>query len=168
MFGRFNADEEENFGGGFEPIPAGNYTVIIDNTEVKPTKKGGVGINLTYKVVEGSYKNRLIFDWLNYECPSSEIAQKIGRGDLKKICEAVGKPVIDDPSELKYKPFGISVKVVKDDYKDDGSFKNERNSILAMKPGAKREVVGVTAGDSGPPSNTSTAVESVDEEDIPF
>ena len=53
---------QENGGGSYEDVPHGKYEVIIDKMEIKETKKGDkLMLSVTFKVLEGSQKNRLIF-----------------------------------------------------------------------------------------------------------
>jgi len=50
--------------GDFEPIPAGKYLAIITDSEMKPTKNGnGSYLELTFQVIEGPCKNRLLWAW---------------------------------------------------------------------------------------------------------
>lgn len=48
--------------GGFEPIPAGDYEAYL--YEAKPTtfRSGNEGFALTFKIADGEYKGRQIFD----------------------------------------------------------------------------------------------------------
>ena len=53
---------QENSGGSYEEIPLGRYEVTIDKMEIKETKKGDkLMLSVTFKVLEGPQKNRLIF-----------------------------------------------------------------------------------------------------------
>ena len=53
---------EENGGGGFEDVPFAKYEVAVDKMEVKATKNGDkLMLSIVFKVVDGSYKGRLIF-----------------------------------------------------------------------------------------------------------
>ena len=53
---------QENGGGSYEDVPHGKYEVIIDKMEIKETKKGDkLMLSVTFKVLEGPQKNRLIF-----------------------------------------------------------------------------------------------------------
>ncbi len=61
----FNAEEVEP-SSSFDPIPAGWYTAIISNSEMKATRDGyGEYLSLTLQIIEGNYQNRLVFARLN-------------------------------------------------------------------------------------------------------
>lgn len=135
----FNAQEVKSLEStGFEPVPAGDYNVVVDRAEMVDTKAGGKGIKLTYQIIDGDYANRLVFDFINYEHPTSQVAQDIGRSDLKDLCYATGELKLSDLSQLLHKPFIMGVKVVKDTYKGDGSMKNERGPIHLVKSVAEQ------------------------------
>jgi len=104
----FNAEAIEPQ-SDFSPLPVGNYTVVITQSEMKPTKSGnGQYLQLTLQVVEGEYKNRLIFDRLNIQNPNS-VAQQIAQKALSSICRAVGVMHPKDSEELHDKPFSVKI-----------------------------------------------------------
>ena len=104
----FNAEEVEPQ-SDFSPLPVGNYTVVITQSEMKPTKTGnGQYLQLVLQVVEGEYKNRLIFDRLNIQNPNS-VAQQIAQKALSSICRAVGVMHPKDSEELHDKPFSVKI-----------------------------------------------------------
>jgi len=104
----FNAEEIEPQ-SDFSPLPVGNYTVVITQSEMKPTKTGnGQYLQLTLQVVEGEYKNRLIFDRLNIQ-NTNEVAQQIAQKALSSICRAVGVMHPKDSEELHDKPFSVKI-----------------------------------------------------------
>ena len=73
----------------FEPIPTGKYLAVITDSEMKPTKSGsGRYLELTFQVIDGPHKNRLLWSRLNLENPN-ELAMQIAQGELSAICRAV-------------------------------------------------------------------------------
>ena len=107
----------------FEPIPAGKYLAIISNSEMKPTKTGsGTYLELTFQVIEGQYKNRLLWSRLNLSNPNNQAVQ-IAQGELSAICRAVGVMQPKDSAELHNLPLQITVKCKK--RKDTGDVVNE-------------------------------------------
>jgi hypothetical protein len=107
----------------FEPIPAGKYLAIISNSEMKPTKSGsGTYLELTFQVIEGQYKNRLLWSRLNLSNPNN-LAVQIAQGELSAICRAVGVMQPKDSVELHNIPLQITVKVKKRE--DSGDLVNE-------------------------------------------
>jgi hypothetical protein len=115
----------------FEPIPAGQYLAAIIESEMKPTKAGtGSYLQLTFQVLEGEFKNRLLWARLNLDNPN-DTARKIAQGELSAICRAVGVMAPNDSVELHNLPLVITVKCKKRD--DTGDISNE------IKSYAKRE-----------------------------
>lgn len=101
-------------------VPAGEYETIPDKTVVmviiteaeRKINKANTGslIALVMEVVEGSYKGRRLWDWLNIEHPN-ETAQNIGRGKLAAIGKAIKKEKLIDTSDLLNVPFMVKVGV---------------------------------------------------------
>jgi len=107
----------------FEPIPAGKYLAIITDSEVKATKSGtGQYLELTFQVIDGPYKGRLLWSRLNLENPSAQAVQ-IAQGELSAICRAVGVMQPKDSIELHNVPLLVTVKCKKRD--DTGDMTNE-------------------------------------------
>lgn len=105
-----------------DPIPAGKYIAAITDTEMKPTKTGGGKyLQLTFQVLDGEYKSRLVWARLNLE-NKSEMTVKIARGELSAICRAVGVMAPKDSVELHNIPLEINVGLKKRD--DNGEFTN--------------------------------------------
>jgi len=107
----------------YEAIPAGKYLAIISNSEMKPTKSGsGTYLELTFQVIEGQYKNRLLWSRLNLSNPNNQAVQ-IAQGELSAICRAVGVMQPKDSAELHNLPLQINVKCKKRE--DTGDVVNE-------------------------------------------
>jgi hypothetical protein len=107
----------------FDPIPAGKYLAILSNSEMKPTKSGsGTYLELTFQVLEGPYKNRLLWSRLNLDNPNKQ-AMQIAQGELSAICRSVGVMQPKDSVELHNVPLQITVKVKKRE--DSGDLVNE-------------------------------------------
>jgi len=120
----YNADEVEP-AGSFDPLPAGEYTVVIEDTDEKDNKAGtGSYLKVVYNVVEGEYQGRKLFENLNLHFDDVEenekhaTAVKIANGKLRSICFAVGNHVPQDTEELHNIPFIVIVGLKKgnDDY----------------------------------------------------
>ena len=126
----FNANEVEPT-TDFDPIPAGTYVAMITDSQMKPTKNGsGEYLELSFQVLEGDYKNRLLWArlCLNH---SKDITAKIARGHLAAICRAVGVLTPRDSAELHNLP--LVVKVVLKKRKDNGELTNEIKSFSARQ-----------------------------------
>ena len=140
--GGFNANEVEP-NDSFEAIPAGKYVAAIVASEKKPTKAGtGSYLELTFQVLEGEYKGRMLWARLNLDNPNAQAVQ-IAQGELSAICRAVGVMQPRDSVELHNLPMQITVKCKKRD--DTGEITNE------VKGYAKRDAGG------GAPQQATTA-----------
>ena len=130
----FNAQEVDP-ATTFEPIPAGKYIAAITASEMKPTKSGaGNYLELTFQVLEGDYKGRILWARLNLDNPNPTTI-KIARAELSAVCRAVGVMTPRDSQDLHNLPLQISVRLKRRD--DTGEMTNE------VKGYAKKEA---TAG----------------------
>jgi len=135
----FNANQVDP-ATDFEPIPAGKYLAVVTASEMKPTKNGnGSYLELTFQVIEGEFKNRLLWARLNLDNPNP-LTVKIARSELSAICRAVGVMQPKDSCELHNLPLCITVKQKTD---ADGEVRNE------VKGYSKRE----TANGAKPAQN---------------
>lgn len=126
----FNANDVDPT-SDFEAIPAGKYPAVITESEVKMNKaENGSYLQLTFQIIEGEFKNRILWARLNLDNPNAT-AVKIARAELSAICRAVGVMAPSDSVELHDLPLVISVKCRK--RPDTGEIANE------IKGYAKRE-----------------------------
>jgi len=129
----FNATEVEPT-TSFDPLPAGKYLAVITESEMKPTKSGsGSYLQLTFMIMEGEYKNRILWARLNLNNPNAT-AVKIASSELSAICHAVGVMTPRDSVDLHNLPLVITVKLKKRD--DTGELTNE------IKGYAKKDAAG--------------------------
>jgi hypothetical protein len=90
---------------------------------MKATKNGsGSYLQLTFTVLEGKYKGRVLWARLNLSNPNAT-AVKIARSELSALCRAVGVMQPRDSVELHNIPLLITVKVKKRE--DTGELTNE-------------------------------------------
>lgn len=102
----------------FEPIPNNWYNVMIDESEMKPTKAGdGAYLECRLSVIDGDYANRKLFIRLNLQ-NKNETAVEIAYGQLSAICHATGVIQVNDSQELHGKPFAakVTIRPPKDNY----------------------------------------------------
>jgi hypothetical protein len=97
----------------FTPLPSGEYPAMIIDSEMKPTKAGtGQYLELTFQVIDGPMKNRLVWSRLNLENPNPK-AVEIAQRDLSAICAAAGiQHAITDSTPLHNRPLVIRVEFV--------------------------------------------------------
>jgi len=118
--------------GGFEPIPDGKYVAVIIGSEEKVTKSGkGSVLQLTFRIIEGPFTDRLIRAWLNLDNPNAT-AVKIACEQLAAICLAVDVPTPNSSLELHDLPLVIHVKCKKRD--DTGEMVNEIKGYSKKEP----------------------------------
>ena len=114
----------------FDPIPAGMYQAMIEDSEVVPTKSGsGQMLKLTWKVIDGEFKGRLVFDRLNIQNQNPK-AEEIGQRQLSTLCHAVGVLQLKTSEQLHGIPCTIKVIVRKDEsgqYADQNEVKDYRS-----------------------------------------
>ena len=112
----FMPDEIETQDAVFDPLPRGNYPVIITASELADNKNlTGVNLTLKFNVQSGMYQNRVLFENLCVQ-HKNETAQKIAQTKLKRICEALGITKLIDTNELHNKPLIVGIYVELDDY----------------------------------------------------
>lgn len=116
----FNAAEVAPATGN-EPLPAGEYTMQIVNSDMRTTKSGtGEYLWLEFEVLGPTFKGRKFWDRLNLmneNAKTVEIAQR----QLSAICHAVGTIAPKDSVELHNKPIRVKIKVTEG---RDGSLQN--------------------------------------------
>ncbi len=95
----------------FDPIPAGDYPVIITASEMKFTKDGtGQYLELALEIQSGEFHGRKLFDRLNLH-NSNKQAVEIAQRQLSQICHAVGVLQVADSEQLHHKPMIAMVKL---------------------------------------------------------
>lgn len=106
----FDANQHDD-PGVFEVLPEMVCLLVIESSDMKPTKAGtGTGISFKFQVVDGEHKGKTFIKWINYNNPS-ETAQKIGRSELAMLCRACMKPNPQDTMELHNIPFAAHLVV---------------------------------------------------------
>lgn len=135
-------DSTQHDDPGFDPLPEGNYLMIVESSELKATKAGtGSGINLKLQVIDGENKGRTMFWWLNYNNPN-ETAQRIGRSELAALCRAVNILQPKDTMELHNIPFVAHVVVTpaKGEYGPGNKISKVESKSAAMAAAAVNTV----------------------------
>lgn len=119
----------------FNPLPAGVYSVVATDSEVKPTKNGsGQVAQFTMQVVEGEHTGRKIFARFNIANQNPE-AERIGQSQFSAFCHAAGVLQVSDTAQLHGRPVRAKVKIRKD---PSGQYEDSN------------EVSGFEAGTTGP------------------
>jgi len=111
IYGQAFDAKEVNPQQAFEPMPAGWYQAIVDEAEIKQTRKGdGAYLKLKFNILGERYNGRKVFANINLSNPSTE-AQDIGMRQLSAIAHAIGELTIRDSSQILNKPLMVKLKV---------------------------------------------------------
>ncbi len=114
--------EEAEFG----IVPAGEYSVIIEDSDFQPSKSGsGHTMSLTYQIIEGNFAGRKVFEHL-VRGNKSDKANAISETKINAIMFAVGLEKMVDTNELHNIPFRAKVGVKK----GNADYPNDKNTIL--------------------------------------
>ena len=99
---------------GFDPLPPGKYCAeIISCTEQATKNQSGFMTVFGFRILEGEYKNRILYDRLNLKNQNQKTVE-IARGQLSALCRAVGVLKPYAASELFNKPIVLQVAQQKD------------------------------------------------------
>jgi hypothetical protein len=150
----FDPDQQE--GSNFELIPVGDYTAeIIEAAITQPRSGDGQMLKLTWKITDGEYAGRQLWQTLCY-LHSNQQAQDIARRTLKDLCVALDiREQITDPEVFKYKPARVRVIVEKDksgQYDDQNRIRRVRSLTEANNEAAEaKEAKTAKPAKSAPP-----------------
>lgn len=99
----------------YEALPAGEYLVMITDSQEKPTKNGdGRYLELTLELQGDQMRGRKVWDRLNLKNQNQK-AVEIAQRQLAQICHAVNVLQVNEWSQLHFKPLVAIVKVRSDD-----------------------------------------------------
>jgi hypothetical protein len=99
----------------FEPLPKGDYEMMIVKSDVKPTQAGtGHYIELEMHVLGGEHSGRRIWERLNIDNPN-KTAQDIASAALASLCYAVGVQDMTETEQLHDIPFVAHIEIDKKD-----------------------------------------------------
>ena len=111
-----SAIQIEERSNSFDPLPAGEYEMMIVKSETKPTKANtGHYLELEMHVISGQHSGRRHWERLNLDNPNHQ-AVKIAQESLAKLCMAIGIDDVEDSEQLHDQPFVAEIGI---DKKDD-------------------------------------------------
>ncbi len=147
----FNAEAPENQPQA-DVVPKGEYVaVLVASERLETNDKTGAYLNCQWQIAEGEYQNRVVFEklnlWLDDSTDGRRKAVLIAKGQLSKICRAVGILTPKSTDELLGRPILIKVGI---EEKDDGY--GPKNKIVDYKP---RDGAASTNGSRGMPPVSS-------------
>lgn len=95
----------------FDPLPKGDYEMIIVKSDVKPTLAGsGHYMELEMHVIGGQHSGRRIWERLNIDNPN-KTAQDIAQAALASLCHAVNVQDMTETEQLHDIPFIAHVEI---------------------------------------------------------
>jgi hypothetical protein len=127
----FNDAKEQSF----EPLPAGDYIAVIENSDYLPNSQGtGNMLKLTYQIIDGPMKGKKLFENLNLENKNQQ-AEQISRRALNAICLACGvQGELKDSAQVHNIPLKIVVGVRPDNRAGmEGQIQNNIKKHLPLK-----------------------------------
>lgn len=107
----FDATQVQPDTGQLDPIPAGWYNAMVDESELKPTSDGlGARLAVRFNIIDGQYANRKIYTGFNIR-NANPVAQEIAFKQLSALAHAVGVLQVQDSQQLHGIPLKIRVKI---------------------------------------------------------
>lgn len=95
----------------FEALPAGWYTAMVDESEIKGTKAGtGFYMKVRFSLLDEGMKNRKVFANITLRNPSQQ-AEEIGMRELSALGHAVGVLNIGDSAQVLNKVLQIKLAI---------------------------------------------------------
>lgn len=146
----FNANTVAPDTGTGDPVPAGWYNVMMDESEMKPTKGGdGAYLATRFNIIDGQYAGRKLFARLNLR-NNNAVSQEIAFKQLSAICHAVGVIQVGESQELHGKPLKVKVKLRPADGEyeasnDISAYKNINDNSVGAAGGAAAPAMGMPA-----------------------
>jgi len=110
-------------------LPIGNYRAVITQSIVRQIKAGtGSNLELTLRIIEGSYANRTLRAWLNLWHQREDV-RIIAQAELSTICRAIN--VITPKSSVDLHDRPLIIEVSRKVRQDTGAVVN---NIIAYSP----------------------------------
>lgn len=123
-----NDEQYADEGGSFDPLPAGWYTAKITQADVTQTKAGtGQYIKMRFDITGPTHQGRVVFANININNPNPT-AEKIGRGQLRQMRDALGMGELKDTDQLIGGDLQIKLSIKKDEQYGDS------NDVKGFKP----------------------------------
>lgn len=120
---------------GFQVFPSGTYDVMVNNSEMKPTKAKiagtaqlGAYIQFNLKIASGEHAGGALVLRVNFE-NDNPVAAEIGQAELSAICRVCGVMQLQDTQQLHGIPFKVVVAKTERNDKP-GEYGNEIKSYM--------------------------------------
>lgn len=153
---------EPQSGGGRQTFDQdGWHKVVIDDSKGAPNSKNTGMLWTAYiKCVEGPDSGKIIESNHNVFHQSAQ-AQEIGQREFSGYCHAIGeyKPIDNNASNLRNKPFMARTETVEETYVKDGQEKTAKKTLVreCARVGDPRTMNGATSGNASSVTAPATA-----------
>ncbi len=130
----------------FGQLSPGTYKVIVESSEYKQTKSGtGHYMAVTFACQDPHVSGRKV--WENFNLQNASVqAQKIGQGQFKRFCAAIGiTGALKSPDDFNRQAQGKLLWLELTTYKDD----RDQTRTKVMKYISKQEAQGLQTGQNG-------------------
>jgi hypothetical protein len=145
-------------------LKPGRYVVQITSAHTKQTRNGGTAVELAMTDVKGMGSLRA---WVNVFVPSSTVATRIGREQLKALLTHGGHPTPDNPKEISsIEGLKVGASVGSDKYTNDNGEERTGSKLKGffdpseIDPNIEKKV--------GASNGTTTDSSTKQEDKIPF
>lgn len=139
----------------YDLLPAGWYTCIITEAELKPTKAGtGEYIKVRYDITGPSCQGRCVFGNFNIKNPNPK-AEEIGRQQLGDLMRALGLSAVHDTDQLINGHLSIKVDIrpASGEYNAQNEVKGWKSNTASLPPQPSKPdaLAGAPATKAAPP-----------------
>lgn len=149
----FDATQVAPAEGRGDPIPAGWYIVLMDESDLVPTSKGGLMLKCRFSVLDGQYVGRKLFAQINLK-NDNPVAQEIGFRELSAIAHAVNVLHVGNSEQLHGLPMKVKVKIRTDktgEYEPQNEITTYKNVNDPSAVSAAGPSLGASPGQPGQP-----------------
>jgi hypothetical protein len=149
----FSAAELQPSTLSYDLLPAGWYTAIITEAEVKDTKSGnGSYIKCRYDITGPSGQGRVVFSNFNIKNLSTK-AEEIGRQQLGEMMRALGLASVSDTDELinGHLSIKIDVRPASGEYNAQNEVKGWKSNTASLPPQPKSDAPAGAPAKAAPP-----------------
>jgi hypothetical protein len=149
----FSAAELQPSTPSYDLLPAGWYTCVITDAELKDTKSGtGQYIKVRYDVTGPSCQGRVVFGNFNIKNQNVK-AEEIGRQQLGDLMRALGLSAVNDTDQLINGHLSIKVDVrpASGEYNAQNEVKGWKSNTASLPPQPKPDAPAGAPAKASPP-----------------
>jgi hypothetical protein len=154
----------------FEPVPAGEYIAVIENSDYLPNSQDtGSMLKLTYQIIDGPMKGKKLFENLNLENKNQQ-AEQIARRALNAICLACNiQGELKDSAQAHNIPIKIVVGVRPDNRPGmKGQIQNNIKKHLPLKEDQTAETTSPAPTTTPAPAKKAATAPAATKKDPPW